>query len=308
MPPSRRSSLGLPITLGVIMIILVILLCIAWIISTMIAAKELSSMSTMYWIFLVIGSFFLCLLLAGTITYLVFSIQVVRLNRRQSNFIDSVTHELKSPLASLKLYLQTLAKYDVSPEEKRNFYRSMMEDIERLDLLINQVLRVGQMETGQNLSIQEESFHLPKLVENCIRSACLGHLADESAVTLRCPDVWVTFPRILLEMILRNLIDNAIKYAGTPPRVTVDIRWNFHGTLVARIADNGPGIPPGMRKKIFRRFFRIGDELERKKPGTGLGLYLVQLYVKILNGRIRIRNNKTGGSVFFLIVPVKAEN
>lgn len=289
------------------MIILVVLLSIAWIISTWVAAKQLSTMSTMYWIFLVIGSFFLCLLLAGTITYLVFSIQVIHLNRRQSNFIDSVTHELKSPLASLKLYLQTLEKYDVSPEEKRKFYRSMMEDIERLDLLTSQVLRVGQLETGQYLSIQEESFHLPRLVENCIRSTCLCHRVEESAVTCRCPDVWVTFPRIPLEMILRNLIDNAIKYAGTPPAVTMDIRWNFHGTLVVRISDNGPGIPPGLRKKIFRRFFRIGNELERKKPGTGLGLYLVQLYVKLLKGKIHVRNNKSGGSVFFLVIPVKPE-
>ncbi|MDO4550840.1 MAG: HAMP domain-containing sensor histidine kinase [Planctomycetia bacterium] len=301
---SPRSSFSLPITIGIIMIILVILLGTGWIISTMIAAKELSTMSSLYWWLLVTGSFFLCLILAGTITYLVFSIKVIHLNRQQSNFIDSVTHELKSPLASLKLYTQTLTKYEVSPKEKQKFYLSMMEDIERLDLLINQVLRAGQLETEKNIVIFEETFHLEPLVENAIRSACLCHNVHESHVLRNFPDDRVTFPRIPLEMILRNLIDNAVKYAGIPPKICIDIRWGYRNACIIRISDNGPGIHISLRKKVFRRFFRAGNELERKKTGTGLGLYLVHLYVKLLRGKIRIRTNKLGGTTFHLILPL----
>ncbi len=303
MPSSRRSSLGLPITLAVIMIVLVILVIVGGVIATVMAAGDNSSLSRLFWMFFILGTFCLSLILAGTITYLVFSIKVIKLTRMQSNFIDSVTHELKSPLASIKLYLQTLTKYEVSPTERQKFYDSMMEDTERLEALINQVLRVGQIENRQFYDMQQETFDLRQMLEKCISGACRYHHAPETCVTLRCPSQMITYARIPLEMIFRNLIENGIKYGGTPPEVTVDVRWNFRGRLAARISDNGQGIPRGMRKKIFRPFYRMGNELERKKVGTGLGLYIVRLYVGILGGGIRVRNNKSGGSSFYLTLP-----
>lgn len=302
--PSRRSSLSLPITLAVIMIVLVILVIVGWVFATVMAAREATPLSGVFWTFLILGTFCLALILAGTITYLVFSIKVVKLTRMQSNFVDSVTHELKSPLASIKLYLQTLSKYEVSAEERLKFYDSMMEDADRLELLINQVLRVGQLESRQFYDIQQETFNLREMLEKCVSAACRYHHAPESCVRLRCPDQVVTFSRIPLEMIFRNLIENAIKYGGSPPEVTVDVRWNFRGRLAARISDNGQGIPLRMRKKIFRPFYRLGNELERKKTGTGLGLYIVRLYLQFLRGGIRVRANKTGGTSFYLTIPV----
>ena len=305
-----RVTLKLSITLAVIMIVLVVVLLVGTIITNVFAAKSTQSNPALYWVFLSLGSVFLSLVLAGTITYLVLSIKMVNLNRRQSNFINSVTHELKSPLASLKLGIQMLTRYDVSPEQKLLFYEGMMEEVERLDLLINQVLRAGQLEAGLKIGDEPENVSLREVLESAARSITILHHLPPERIEITCgQDVKITASRILLEMIFRNLIDNGIKYGGDPPRVRVQVRQDGSRRLIVKISDNGPGIPKKMRKKIFQRFVRLGGELERRKKGTGLGLYIVMMCLHQLRGTIRVRPNKTGpGTSFFVFLPISREN
>ena len=135
-----RPSLGWPITLGVVMIVLLVALTIGWVIV---------NVSTAHWAVLAIGATFIGILIVGVVAYLVLSIKAFRLNQRQSNFIDSVTHELKSPIASLKLCLQTLSRHQLSPEQESDFHRFMLEDLQRLDNLINHLLDAARLDEGK---------------------------------------------------------------------------------------------------------------------------------------------------------------
>ena len=161
-----RRSLSLPITLAVVMIILLVVLIVGWVLLAVVGAMDNAANPAFYWVWLSIGTTFLGLILAGVITYLVLSIKSINLNRRQSNFIDSVTHELKSPIASLKLYLQTLTRRQVPHDQEADFYRYMLEDVERLDQLINHMLEVGKLERqGTGSDIRE--VELPATIRRC---------------------------------------------------------------------------------------------------------------------------------------------
>ena len=139
----ERRSLKLPITLGVLMIVSVIALTVGWVLLAATGASTDSRWAPLYWTLLTVGTAFLAFVLVGVVMYLTLSVQAINLNRRQSNFIDSVTHELKSPLASLKLYLQTLGRSQVSPQEQADFVRFMLDDVERLDSLDQPLARRG---------------------------------------------------------------------------------------------------------------------------------------------------------------------
>src|SRR5215471_14959790 len=140
-----RRSLRLPITLGVVLIVLVVALTVGWVVVSASAALQ-SEHSGVYWALLAVGATFFALVLVGVVLYLILSIKAIRLNQRQSNFIDAVTHELKSPIASLKLYLQTLDRHQVTPEQRADFRRFMQEDLERLDQLIDHLLDAARLE------------------------------------------------------------------------------------------------------------------------------------------------------------------
>ncbi len=296
-----RTSLKLPIALAVVMIVLVVILAVGWILTTVFASITMHP--ALFWGFLTIGSLFLLLILGGTITYLVLSIKMVNLNQRQSNFINSVTHELKSPLASLKLYLQTLNRYEVAPEEKIRFYGGMMEEVERLDALINQVLRAGQLEAGLKIGDAPEKISVREMLRDAVHSAQICHRSENASVQLECENLFIVASKVPMDMIFRNLIDNAIKYGGAPPLVRIRVKPMGKFKIAFRITDNGDGIPPQMREKVFQRFVRLGRELERRRKGTGLGLYIVRMCLKQLDGEIRIRDNKhkPGTSIYVLL-------
>ncbi len=145
-----HRPLSLPIILAIVMIVLLVVLTVGWVLLNVSGALQANQYSGLYWTLLTIGSIFILLLLVGTILYLILSIKAINLTRRQSNFIDSVTHELKSPIASMKLYLQTLSRHQVSVAEQSGFYRFMLEDLERLDRLINQMLDAGRLEAERS--------------------------------------------------------------------------------------------------------------------------------------------------------------
>ena len=293
----------LPITLGVVMIVLLVVLIVGWVLLTVFNALASDQSPVMFWTFLVVGTVFYVLLLVGVSLYLSLSVKAINLNQRQSNFIDSVTHELKSPIASMKLYLQTLNRRQVSPAEQADFHRAMLEDVERLDHLTDQVLDAGRLDTRARDAEIEEVPLGPVLVD-CAETVCLRYRVNPETVAFDIEPCMVRASRVDLDLIFRNLIDNALKYAGDPPRVEVTLRMADEQLALVCVGDNGRGIPPKMRRKIFGRFVRLGLELHRDRPGTGLGLYIVRTLVRRLRGRIQVRDQREGtGTVFEVELP-----
>lgn len=288
-------TIGIPITLSVVLMTLNVTLMVFWIV-------DLAHRSG--WGPLIIGVVVFALILVGLSFYLFLMIKEVRLNQRQANFIDSVTHELKSPIASLRLYLETLEMRALSDEQRTKFYRTMEEELERLDHLITQLLEVGRIDAIGEQSEPEE-IHLENLLRKCGAAACALHKKDEAETISYDFQPSLVFARpLVIETVFRNLLDNAIKYAGEPPKVEVQVQIGDRGRVVTRIMDNGHGVPPELRKRIFRMFFRAGSELTRRQKGTGLGLYIVHTLVKQLHGRISVHGRPgQSGSVFEVDLP-----
>jgi signal transduction histidine kinase len=300
-----RRSLSLPITLGIVMIVLLIVLIVGWVLLSLVSVSARPASAGLIWAFLAVGTTFLALVIVGVVLYLSLSIKAINLSRRQSNFIDSVTHELKSPIASLKLYLQTMNRRAVNDEQRESFQQFMLEDVERLDRLINHMLDAGRLDKRVADS-EISTIALDSLLGECAQTICLQYRVDPDTIELNLAPAEVIGPRSDVEIIFRNLLDNAIKYAGTPPHVAVELRLEDETQAIVEIRDNGLGIPPSMRRKIFGRFERLGLELQREKPGTGLGLYIVRTLVRRLKGRVRVHDLENGtGSIFEVQLPAQ---
>lgn len=290
-----RMTIGIPITLSVVLMALNVTLMVFWIV---LLAHQAG------WSALIIGVVVFALILVGLSFYLFLMIKEVQLNQRQANFIDSVTHELKSPIASLKLYLETLEMRALTDDQRTKFYRVMEEELERLDHLITQLLEVGRID-AIGLQSEPEEIALGSLLQKCGAAACAHHKKDEAETISYDIQPTLVFARpLVLETVFRNLLDNAIKYAGEPPKVEVQVLTTDRGRVITRIIDNGHGVPPELRTQIFRMFFRVGSELTRRQKGTGLGLYIVHTLVKQLHGRVSV-HGRSGqpGSVFEVDLP-----
>lgn len=290
-----RTTLRLPITLGVVLLTLNVTMLISWIVILAQAAG---------WGALIVGVVVFALILVGLSFYLFLMIKEVRLNQRQANFVDSVTHELKSPIASLKLYLETLQMRPVSDEQRARFYGVMDQELERLDHLITQLLEVGRVDAIGEQS-EPEDILVDSMLRRCGGAACAHHKRDEAETMVYDIQSAVLHARpLVIETVFRNLMDNAIKYAGDPPKVEVSVRITERGRVVTRIADNGDGVPPELRKRIFGMFFRAGSELTRRQKGTGLGLYIVNTLVRQMKGRVSVHDRPgQSGSVFEVDLP-----
>ena len=306
----ERRSRRWPITLGVVMIVLIVAVSIGWVLLAVFGALGDDQRAPFYWTWLLIGSAMLAMILVGVVLYLTLSIKAINLNERQSNFIDSVTHELKSPIASLKLYLQTLNRRSLSNEDREKFYGDMLQDVERLDNLISNLLDVARLDRGDQTGADED-VPLHEVLPACAQLACAKYELPPEKLQLSCEPCTVKGRRVDVEMMFRNLIDNAIKYGGDNPQVEIAANLQV-GTregrdqVVVLISDNGRGVPAALRRQIFGRFVRIGLELEREKPGIGLGLYLVHTLIRRLRGRIRVYDRPEGtGSVFEIQLAAK---
>lgn len=300
----ERKSFKWPIFLAVIMIVLIVGLTVAWVILNVFGAVT-NERPALYWTLLAVGSVMFALVLTGVIVYLVWSIQQIDLNRRQSNFLDAVTHELKSPIASLKLYLQTLNRRSLPDEQRSQFYSSMMEDVERLDRTISQLLEVAKLQQDRSLQDKPEWLRVDEIVDKISQKLCDEHAFNPEDLQLNIPPCELNALRSDVEILVRNLLDNAIKYAGSPPKVSiVGTISRDEKELRLVFQDNGNGIPRHLRRAIFKRFYRVGDELERSKPGTGLGLFLVRSFVKRMGGSIHVDDStKQRGSKFVVQIP-----
>jgi signal transduction histidine kinase len=277
----KRSTIRIPLTLSVSLMALNVTLMVCWILLLVEHAQ---------WTALTVGVVTFTLILAGLSIWLVLTIKEVRLNNRQANFVDSVTHELKSPIAALQLYLETLRMRSLDDSRREEFHAVMAAELQRLDQLINQLLEVGRLDA---LGEQEEpeDVLLEPLLRKAAESACVKYQRDPAAVfTLDVPAVTLHASRIVLELIVANLVDNAVKYGGDPPEVRVQAVPDSSTRVRLRITNNGAGIPHEDRKKVFRIFYRGGSELERRRTGTGLGLYIVHTLVKKLKGRVSVQS------------------
>lgn len=292
----KRSRIHLPITLSVTLMALNITLMVCWI---LLLAQDAQ------WGALAVGVVTFTIILAGLSFWLALTIKEIRLNHRQANFVDSVTHELKSPIAALQLSLETLRMRSLDENKRREFHQMMSDELTRLDQLINQLLEVGRLDAiGANE--QPEAVPLRALLYRCAEAACAHHKQDiDQTFTINVPPMTLHSRRIVLQLIFSNVIDNAVKYADNPPRVTVDATAIGKDRVQVRVTDNGSGVPYEERKKIFRIFYRGGSELERRRKGTGLGLYIVHTLVKRLKGRINVadRSDQRPGCVFEVELP-----
>jgi signal transduction histidine kinase len=300
----EHRSLRWPITLGVLMFIMLVALLVGWIVLSSRGILVDSKWAGLYIALLSIGATLLTLAIVGTAMYLTLSIKAINLSRRQSNFIDSVTHELKSPIASLKLYLQTLNRRHVSTAEQEGFFKDMLEDVERLDQLVSHLLDVARLEKDR-VGPPPEDLRLDEIVRSCADTVCQRYQRPADTVKLDLKPAVVCAARVDLELIFRNLIDNGIKYANEEqPLVEVSIRPEGASSVTVRVSDNGRGIPHSLRHLIFGRFVRLGSELEREKPGTGLGLYIVRTMIGRLGGKIRMRDReRESGAAFEVQLP-----
>ena len=295
----RRSSFTWPIILASLMLALIVALLVIWIVAQ---ARSQS------WTLLTLGTIFILLVLAGVVIYLVLTLKEINLNRRQANFIDSVTHELKSPIASIKLCLQTLDLRQVPPEQQREFLRYMLEDVQRLDALIDHLLVAARLEHEHPTEINVPAVSLVPLLTGCAEQIRRRYQLQEGQIRLEVKPAVVTGRPQDLEMIFLNLLDNAIKYGGTTPQALVELLPHGQDRVIVRISDNGKGVRYELRSRIFRRFFRGGSELERTTKGTGLGLYIVKSLVRKLNGRIQLHGRgPMQGAAFDVELPGSLE-
>ena len=301
----ERKSLKWPILVATLMIISVVGLTVGWVLLNVFSAldPQKNNRAEIYWILLSVGAILFAFLLAGVILYLIWIIQNINLNRRQSNFIDAVTHELKTPIASLKLYLQTLNRRSVEGPQRQQFYQTMMEDVDRLDRLINQLLDVARLQRVDQEPMPKEWVSIDAVIRDNIASLTKQHGISSDVFRFSDCDCELYVQRVDLDVLLRNVMDNAIKYASASPEVEIRVECEKDQAVI-NVSDNGVGIPRHLRRKIFSRFYRAGDELERKKPGVGLGLFLVRSIVERLRGSITVaERGKGGGTTFAIRIP-----
>ncbi len=302
-----RRSLGWPILLGVVLIGSILTLGVGWVLVSIAAAlgsTERNESAAFYWAVLGVGVALLVVVLAGVIVYLALTIKAIALSQRQSNFIDSVTHELKSPLASLKLSLQTLGRRPLPPEQQADFHRIMLHDVERLDGLIDHLLDAAK--TLQRRPRAADATAVEPVLRQVRDAVAQRYGVPAEAIALACtpPGLRAVARDADLEIVFRNLIDNAVKYSLPAPQVEVTVQPAAKGRLAVTVADHGPGIPVSRRQDVFRRFVRLGSELERSTPGTGLGLFLVRSLVRQMRGRVTVQGRlPPPGTVFVVDLP-----
>src|SRR5947207_3081046 len=196
----ERRSLRLPITLGVVMLVLLVALLVGWILLTIFGALQREETAGLYWALLSVGTTSLAFVLFGVVMYLTLSIKTINLTRRQSNFIDSVTHELKSPIASLKLYLQTLSRRQLTATEQEVFFKDMLEDVERLDQLFNHLLDVARLERDRAKSPPED-VRLDEIIRSCAKAVGERYHRPSETIKLDLTPAIATAARVDLELV-----------------------------------------------------------------------------------------------------------
>jgi len=296
----RRGAIATFITLGVLLTGVAITLNIEWIV--------LHKGSLIYFI---LGIIFFAILVAGVVLNTVFLVREIRRNERQDSFLNAVTHELKTPIASIRLYLDTLQRRPLDEAQRKQFYSIMHADSDRLLATVEQVLKAGEL--GQRQRQQNRILiDLQPLVADCIAVTLARHRLAPDCIVLAPVPVGVRLrvhgiPEDLRTAIL-NILENAVKYSPTG-QTKVDIRCTLsiadYNFVALAITDRGIGIPESELKRIFKRFYRIPGRYAVKIKGTGLGLFLVRTIARQHGGRISATSpGANQGSTFTLTLPL----
>jgi two-component system phosphate regulon sensor histidine kinase PhoR len=297
-----RRSIGLPLTLGIVLTILVLTLAVGWQILVVGDVRPVTEgLTPLDWTLLVLGTIFFLLVMAGLVWLCAWLVREMRVNQRQSAFLDAVTHEMKTPLASLRLYVDTLVRHDPDLTRRREFLGRMREDLERLDQTVDQVLTAARAEEP-GLRAQRQIVDLGDVLDDCIQEIRAHHRLSEHAVRVEGSfDASVYADPGELAVVFRNLLENAVKYSGDPVEVRVRIGAAGEGRVQVEISDRGIGIPARELRKIFQRFYRAGRDVQRTASGLGLGLFIVRNLVRRNGGSVVARSEGSGAGSRFVI-------
>ena len=294
-----KVSIRGPVTLFIVVIVLMLGLGVLWnvaLVQDYHKLRALTQEETFHWLFISLGSMLF-------VTIIIFSsilsaqlIGQIRWGQRQSNFISSVSHELNSPLSSIKLFAQTLRKADLSETDRQNFVGKILDDVERLHRLIANILRAAEMDFhGEELQVVPRRIELRAYLRDYVERASHVFTDAKLQLDLVAPerDVFVHLDELMFRQVLDNLLDNAIRYRGDrEPRVTVHLVDGPGAQVEIRVIDHGIGIPETELSNLFERFYRIEhNETGRKRRGTGIGLYVVRSIVQAHGGRAGARSD-----------------
>lgn len=289
----RQKAIAFYITLGAILVGITIFLNVGWI---MLHYRRVGP--------LVLGIVFFALIISGFVIYTIFLVLEIRKNEQHDSFINAVTHELKTPITSIRLYLETLQSRHVPDEQRSHFYRVMLDDTDRLLYTVEQVLKAGA--AGQKRDrVDFQSVAVTPLLAECVEVLRIRHHLNGAEVEINDATAGINVlgdPEDL-RTAFSNLLDNAVKYSGEQKKIDVRVESDDE-TLRVRVADKGIGIPANQLKRIFARFYRVPGRAARATKGTGLGLYIVHSIVKRHSGRVYAESDGEGkGSTFTVELP-----
>jgi two-component system sensor histidine kinase SenX3 len=297
----RRRSVIFFTVLGICLVVLAVTLNVSWVV-----------LNWRRGVLAILGVVFFLLIIAGLVLNTIFLVREIRRNEQHDSFINAVTHELKTPVASIRLYLQTLQARELDDDRRREFYRIMLEDSDRLLHTIDQVLRAGsagsRLRRGARarVNLAEITRETVVLARTRFRLGTEALAYDERADVA---DAVVVGDADELRAAVWNLLDNAVKYSSADDvRIQVRLEMAEDGRLAVRVADRGVGISPGELKRIFRRFYRIPTGVAVRAKGSGLGLFIVRSVARKHGGRAFAESDGTGrGSTFTLLLPKAAD-
>ena len=224
----------------------------------------------------------------------------LKFSERQNNFLLSVTHELKTPLAANKLYLQTIVKRDLDAAKRTELIEKAISENQRLEVMIDNILNASRLE-NRAIILHKEQFNL---------SDCLKEIADrfnkslqEETIVLDVANgIILEADRFMIETTINNLIENSLKYAGIQKTITLYLKKTEDFRIIFGVKDQGPGIPAAFQSEIFQKFVRSGNEETRSQKGTGLGLFIAAEFIRIHGGKIVYKNNQPSGANFEIIL------
>lgn len=218
------------------------------------------------------------------------------LSKQQQNFMMAVTHELKTPIAVVNLNLETLQKRKLDEEKQKHIIQSTLQEADRLNDLTTNILVTSQLES--HYVPDKEEINFSELCEKSIVDF-INHHPQRSVIKNIEENVFITGEKLLLQLLVNNLLDNAQKYSSKEKNMYVDLSNQQH-KIVLKIIDEGSGISDEEKKRVFEKFYRSGNEAIRKTKGTGLGLYLCKRIAESHKAKIKITDNKPTGSIFIV--------
>ncbi len=290
----RRKSIIFFLVFGISSIAFAIALNVGWILLNL---QEI--------VLMVFGIVFFALIITGLILNLIFLIREIKRNEQQNVFLNAMTHELKTPIASIKLYLETLKAREVTEEKKQEFYDVMLADSDRLLTTVETVLQAGKIrEKSRKLNIS--IIDLKELIADCIKIVSTRYKLEDGkfqfSKTIESCEISGDYAE--LQTAFNNLLDNAVKYSTDEIKISVRLTNVSDKQVQIGIRDSGIGLSESELKKVFKRFYRVSNDLTQRKKGTGLGLFIVESVIKKHGGSIRAKSGGEGkGTIFIIRLP-----